>query len=328
MKDLKEQIKTLNFSNLYVFYGDENYLKNLYAQKISDAVLPPEARLMNLDTLDDKTYSAAALMGYCETAPFLAERRVVVIKNSGVFAAGKKDETEKTEKYFKSIPESAIVIFIEEKIDKRLTIFKSASKSGGCVEFKTPGTSDLIKWLTGIAKTNKRMISPAVCALFLQTANADMDTLISEFNKLIDYTKDSIEKEDIAAVVTKSLESKVFDLVAEIGNKNLKEALDIYNSLLFMKESPLGILALIARQFKLMISASQLREQKKSKQEIADILNLKDYVIEKIIKQSGNFSRNILRQAFKECLGTDIDIKTGKVSDKLGVELLIIKYAG
>lgn len=328
MKELTAQIKTLNFNRLYVFYGEENYLKDSFADKIVDAVMSKDARLMNLDVLDEKTYSAGLLSDKCETIPFMADMRVIIVKDSKIFAPGKKDESEKTEKYLTLIPETAIVIFIEDKLDKRLSLFKASSKSGKCVEFKTPGEGELVKWIVNIANANKRKIAPQTCAFFLQTVNSSMDTLYIELNKLIDYTTDTIEKSDILSVTTKSLESKVFDLVDAIGNKNLKDALDIYNNLLFLKESPLGILAMMARQFKLMLACGELKAKNKSSQEIADSMNLKSFAVSGAIKQSANFNPETLKMAFRECLETDVNIKTGKISDALGVEVLIIKYAG
>lgn len=328
MKELLEQIKALKFERLYVFYGEENYLKNSYADKIVNAVMSKDARLMNLDILDEKTYSADILSDKCETIPFMADTRVIIIRDSNVFAPGKKDESAKTEKYLTLIPETAIVIFIENKIDKRLSLFKASSKVGKCVEFKTPYEKDLIKWIINIAKSNNKKIAPQTCAFFLQTVNSDMDTLILELNKLIDYSGDTIEKSDILTVTTKSLESRVFDLVDAIGNKNLRDALDIYNNLLFLKESPLGILAMMARQFKLMLACGELKSKNKSTQQIADAMNLKSFAVSGVIDQSVNFTSDTLKKAFRECLETDVNIKTGKISDALGVEILIIKYSG
>lgn len=328
MKELKERIKAGKFDRLYVFYGEENYLKNLYTNRITDALLPGDAKFMNFDVLDEKTYSAVTLMQKCETVPFMADTRIILIKDSMIFAPGKKEEADKTEKLIKAIPENTVVIFSESKIDKRLSLFKAAAKNGSCVEFKTPSESDLVKWLSDMAKAKGKRISPQNCAFFLQTVNSDMEALSQEFNKLVDYTADTIEKSDILAVTTRSVESKVFDLVDAVGNKKLKDALDIYNNLLFLKESPIGILAMMARQFKLILACGELSLMKASRQEIADKLNIKSFTVTGFIEQSRNFTQAMLKNAFKECLETDVNIKTGRIQDKLGVEMLIIKYAG
>jgi len=331
MKELNDQIKTKNFKRLYVFYGDCDYLKNIYADRIIDAALGKgDSRLMNLDSYDEKTYSAEGLSARCETAPFMANFRIIVITNSGVFIPGKQDETKKTEEPLANIPGSAIVIFIEPKVDKRIALFKTAQKAGMCIEFKKPDENDLIKWVINIAKAHNRAIAPADAAYLLQTAPNDMGILRGEIDKLIDYTyaKGAIEKADIAAIVTRSTESKIFDLTDAIGTKDLKTALDIYNALLFLKEPPILILNMMARQFKLIMACAEVYEKKKNVKDVSAATGLWDFAVKGMLKQSKNFKRETLLQAYRQCLLTDVNIKTGAISDRLGVLMLIVKYAG
>jgi len=377
IKELKEQIKDKKFRRLYLFYGCEDYLKNLYAQRITDALLPKNACLMNLDTIDGKTYSLDALAAKCETMPFMADVRIIVVKESGIFAPSKragqekaensgnkehmaeraatdeengeksaskehvqtadeaasyapskKTEASKTEKYLSDIPDTAIVIFIEEKVDKRLTIFKAALKNGICAEFDTPDESALIQWIISEAKSKNRNISRADAAFLLHTAPPGMGSYLTELDKLADYTQDTITKQDIAALTTKSVEYSIFQLVDAIGNKNLKNAVDIYNNLLFLKMSPFMVLVMAARQFKLILACAKLHANNKNTAEIAKLLDIKDFTVRSYLKQSGNFTADTLERAYRECLETDVNIKTGKIAERLGVEMLIIKYAG
>ena len=116
-------------------------------------------------------------------------------------------------------------------------------------------------------------------------------------------------------------------MVEAIGNKKTKIALDIYNNMVLMKESPLMILAMIARQFRIILQSKYLSEKGFYKSDIAKKINQREFVVSECLAQSKNFKKKTLLQALEDCLECDINIKTGKVQDKLGVEMIIIKYS-
>lgn len=155
-----------------------------------------------------------------------------------------------------------------------------------------------------------------------------MVALKEEMTKLLNYTGDKkITREDIDIACTKSVESNIFDMVGAIGGKNTELALDIYGNLLNMKESPLGILKMIARQFKMILECKYLLRKKYTKQQIAYELGLREFIVAGCINQSRNFTLGNLMKAVEDCAKCDIDIKRGLIQDKLGVEIIILKYA-
>jgi len=91
MKDLKEK----NFRRVYLFYGEERYLVKLYEHKMRDSVADPGAELMNTDVLDGPNFSVEAVVNAAETLPFLSEKRLVIVRDSGLFAPGKKNESDR-----------------------------------------------------------------------------------------------------------------------------------------------------------------------------------------------------------------------------------------
>lgn len=326
MNELKKQIKEKKFNSLYLFYGEENYLKRHYTDEIINAVLPESDRVMNLDIFDDKTYSADKLSDKCDTMPFMAERRIIVIKNSGIFAPGKKDESEKTFDYLPHIPEDCIVIFAEDKIDKRSRLFKKAGTTGKSVEFKTPSESIMIKWIAKKAKEYGADISMSTGAYLLNVLKSGMETVDLELSKLSDYAKGrEIQRSDIDLIVTKPLESRVFDMIRAVTKRNTEEALYMYNSMLLLKESPIGILTLMSRQYKNMLSVKELAMQRKSPSEISSVIGLNIWAVNDCIKNCGAYTFDMLEKGYTDCLETDVRIKSGKISDRLGVEMLLMQ---
>lgn len=328
IKDLKKDIKDKIFKNTYVFYGDEAYLKKYYLNELLNSILTKESMLMNLDTFDGKKCSVEAIYDTLTTLPFMSEYRVIVINDSMLINAGRKDDTEKLSNYLEQIPENTIIIFIESQIDKRIKLYKKLAKLGRVIEFNTPNESELVKWVNNILVKSDKTISYENAVYLLHTVTHNMDSILLELNKLIDYKDISkeIKKEDIELICIKSLEIKIFDLVDAVINKNINHALSIYNNLLLMKEQPIMILSMIARQFRLVLQCKKLKETVSSVNEISNILGLHSFVVTNCLKQSNNFTVVALVNALRECLEVDIDIKTGKKTDKLAVEMLIIKY--
>ena len=101
----------------------------------------------------------------------------------------------------------------------------------------------------------------------------------------------------------------------------------IYRGLLLYKEEPVKILAMIVRQFRLMLQVGIFTAQGKSPAEIAKLLEQRDFVIKKCIQQSRNFTADILKKALKDSLDTDYSIKSGQMAPDIAVELLIVKYS-
>ena len=264
-----------------------------------------------------------------QTMPFMSDYRLILIKNSGLFAIGRKDDTALLASYANDMPKNAVIIFNEEKIDKRNSFYKIVDKKGMCVDFKLPSENELVDFLVKRAKKRKVIVSSSSCVYFLRCILGNMDTIVSEIDKLIDYCmeKGEIKNNDIDAVCTKSLESKIFYLTEQIGNRNLSNALYAYENLILNKEQPLMILAMIARQFRYILQLKELSEKGFNADMAASALGIRRFQAVEFLKQSSSFEYNTLIKALKDCLECDVKIKTGKLSDKTGVESLIIKYS-
>lgn len=330
MKELKEHIKSKMFSKCYLLYGDESFLKKTYEKRIKNAIIPEEAEAMNYNYLEGKGVEVSKVIDYAETLPFLNDKRLVFIKDSGLFQSGKNNDSEKLSEFIESIPESTCIVFSEDSVDKRGKLYKAVNKYGYAVEFKTPNEKELVNWIARDLNKNGIKVSSSVAVYFIRTVGADMEAISSELEKLAAYKEfnGQLTNEDIDAVCIKSLETKIFDLVGAIGNKKPEVALTIYNNLIMLKESPLMVLAMISRQLRLILQCKSLSGEGKTNGEIAQILGIRDFVVRECLIQGKNFNEAILKNSIAKCLETDINIKTGKVNQETGVELLIILFAG
>lgn len=325
MKTLNAHIKNKTFSNIYLIFGTEEYLKNLYEKKLISSIVDENLKMMNFDIFEGKNISLSNVIDACDTLPFMCENRVVVLKNTGLCLDNKED-SQKLESYLPSLPKTTILIFIEEKIDKRQKLFKTISSLGYICELNNLLETDLIKWLVDYFNKNEKLISEKTALYLIRNTSTNMEQLINEANKLISYkSSKEISIKDIDAICTKSVESKIFTLIDFIGNRQLEKAIDMYNNLINNKTSPFLILNMIQRQLKIILQVKYLKD-KGSISYIASELSLKDFVVKQALNQSKNFKNKTLLKAINECLEIDNNIKTGKVQDVLAVELFIIKY--
>jgi len=326
MKELAKSLEQGNLGNCYLFYGEEKYLINIYEERMKGFIASKGDPTMNVDVFVDKE-SVTNILNAVETLPFFSEYRLVIVKNSGLLAAGRKDDSALMAAGLKDLPESGIIVFIEDNIDKRSAVYKTISQVGECIEFKRPTESELISWVVREMKLKSIAIEKPTALYFIRGLSSSMESIAQEMTKLAAYCVDkgvAIEA-DIDAVCTKGIELKVFALVDALAQKNKSRAMGIFENLMDAKESPILVLSLIARQFRLMLACTQAKG--KSSSEIGGALGAPPFAIKECMKQAGNFRDGELVQALKDCLDADVRIKTGRIGDRLALETLIAKYS-
>lgn len=330
MKELKRQMKEKTFCPCYLFYGSEGYLKKTYAAKMKATMIEESAELMNFDCFEDKKIAISTLLDTAETMPFLSEKRLVMVKNSGLFRTGRKEDSEKMADYLANIPESTCILFIEEEIDKRGRLYKAVGKNGYVVEFKPLSEKDLMVWIGRECKKNNLKMDGATASYLIRTVGGDMENLVREMAKLGAFAGEggSVSNQDVDEICIKSLETKIFDLVGALGGGKTKEAVTIYRNLLMMKESPLMVLSMLSRQFRIILQCKTLLEAGETQSGIGHRTGLRDFVVRESLRQGKNFSIKRLKEGLDDCLQTDVNIKTGRMQGELAVEVLIIKYGG
>ena len=330
MKELKKQWKNGEFGRCYLFFGAEAYLIKDYEAALTKAILPEGAEMMNHDIFEEKRATAAAIMDAAETFPFLNDKRLVTVRNSEFFQkGGRKEEADRLKEFLADLPESVCLLFIEEKVEKTSALYKAVVKHGQAVEFKKLTERDLAAWVKKVCKDNGMQMSEGVLSLFLQTVDHNMENIEGELMKLIAYKGEEteIKAEDIRAVCTVSLEARVFDLVKAVAEKRPEKAVQIYRTLLSLKESPYMVLSLITRQFRFILETKLLSENGMTNDVIAAKLDIRDFAVKEYLRQSKRFPSAVWKEAMRDCLETDLDIKLGKAAEESAVELLIINYA-
>ena len=324
MLHLSQDIENRTFKRVYLLYGDEDYLRKQYKDRLLSALLG-DGDTMNFNRYEGKDINIGEVIDQAETMPFFADKRTILIEDSGFFKSGGEQLAE-------YIPESApdtVIIFNESAVDKRSRLFKAVSASGRAVEFTRQPEETLRKWILGRVKKEGKNIDVRALDILLERTGTDMTTISAELEKLFSYclNKPAISAGDVEAIVTVSTSSKVFDMIAAMAEKKQSLALEMYHDLLAHKETPFGILALITRQFNMMLQISELLNEGSYGKRIADTLGIPSFAEQKYEKQLRNFNADILRDALEDCALADENVKIKGMNPELSVELLIIKYS-
>lgn len=324
MKSLNEDIKTGQFKPAYLLYGEEAYLKKQYKDKLTKAMLP-ESDTVNYAYYEGKGTNPAELIDLAETMPFFADRRLIVVENSGFF----KNATPELADYIKNMPETACFIFVESEVDKRGKMYKAVKDKGRAVEMGRQDEKTLLYWLAGMVKKEGKQIKESTARYLVAKTGTDMENLEKEMEKLFSYTlgQTEITVQDVDEICTTQVTNKIFDMVEAVAAKQQKQALDYYYDLLALKEPPMWILYLLARQFKLLMEVKDLSGRGYDKPQIAKTAGLHPFVAGKYIKQCRSFSKEELRSIMEEAANTEEMVKTGRLNDRMSVELFIVKYS-
>ncbi|MGN8886408.1 DNA polymerase III subunit delta [Blautia sp. HCP28S3_G10] len=324
MKSLQEDIKSGNFKSAYLLYGDEAYLRQQYKERLIHA-LNPEDDTMNFSKYEGRGIEVREMIDLCETMPFFAEYRVILVENSGFF----KNKCDELAEYMKTLPEYVRLVFVEEEVDKRSKMYKAVKSCGSVVEFAKQDEKTLMRWAAGILAKEGRKITTRDMELFLTKTGTDMGNIRMELEKLITYTmgQDIVTAQDIETVCTTRTENKIFEMVRAVTEKNQRRALDLYNDLLTLKEPPMRILFLLSKQFRQLCLAKKMAGEGASQNEIASRLGVPAFVVRNIMSCARSYSIDELEQAERDFVDAEEAVKTGTLQDGLSVELLIVKYS-
>lgn len=323
MKKIDEDIKSGQLKNAYLLYGEQDYLKKQYRDKLRDALLAG-GDAMNLSYYEDKEIDVAELIDFANTIPFFAPRRVVVVTDSGFF----KSSQEALADFISALPDTAALIFVEKDVDKRTKTYKAITKVGRAVDFKMPDDAMLAAWVRGrLRETNQAMTEEAYQEL-LERCGDSMDAMNQELEKLIAYAygREKITLSDVTTITTKQTQANVFEMISLMAAKRLPESLDLLYEMLAAKEPPIKIMALIIRQFQQMYQIKDLEAQHASLPVMAERMGTRDFILRKNIPLAHNFTMEEIRSVLEDAAEYDEASKNGTLNDRLAVEMLLTKW--
>lgn len=322
MKQLAQDIKSGNFKPVYLIYGEEAFLKKSYKNRMKEAMVGDDT--MNFHYFEGKGIDLKEIISLADTMPFFGDRRLILMEDSGLF---KGSTAESLVEYLPQMPDTTCILFVESEVDKRNRLYKKVKDIGYAAEMTRQDVKQLASWAGGILAKEGKKITGRTMELFLSKTGDDMENIRMELEKLVSYTmgRDVITDQDVEEICTIRVTNKIFEMVAAIVNRKTKTAMDLYEDLLTLKEPPMRILFLIARQFNQILQVKELMAQGMDRGSIASKLKLQPFVVGKVMPQARTFSREQILSYVSQCVEAEEAVKTGRLNERLAVELLITK---
>lgn len=340
---LLDRLKNNKYKSLNLIYGEETYLVDKAIQKIAEKVVTDMPEL-NYTILRGENLNVEELSGACDTFPILSEQKLVVVKDFYLLkGSGKSEEEikpakEKNADDFKDIMESqndtTILVFIVfGEVDKRKKLYNLIKKHGDIYHIGRVDRDDLNKWVKGLFGQSGKTIGQREISFFIESSGYfDRNTkktlydLENEIKKLSSFLgeKKEVKIEDINALTAKNLENDIFKLINACSVRDSGETLRIYSDLLLANEMSFGILGMVSKQIKNILLTKELLSKHRDSKEIAGELKIHEFTVKQCIKYGSQLDNDMLKKAFDKCLNTELSIKSGKINDRLALELLFV----
>lgn len=324
----KGEVKTI-----YLITGDEDFLTDKLLGSLKKKVLTTGCEEVD-SYYSDRSSSGISFDELKErvyTPPFLSDRRLTIIKNTGLFTQSGNDAQEKVlmlRKIIEEIPEFACLVIIETKIDKRKKpLLESIAFRGELVEINRQTDDSLCRWAAGILQKDNIKITVNAVGSLVDRCDRNMRTLESELKKLILYCHrssiDQIATETIDLICIPDIRGSVFHMTDAIGLKRPDIALEIFDRLVSLREPVTRIRFMMSRHFRHLICAKELGRAEL----VSGKLKVMPFVARNLVKQSAKFQMDELLDIYESCFESDMNVKTGKMEERLSMEWLLV-FAG
>lgn len=311
-----------SFSNLYLFYGEEAYLKDEALKKITEALLPGN-RDFNYDLLYGSSTSAEEILGIAQTLPVFSSWRLLIVKEVDLLPDG---ESALLIPYIHNPSPSTCLIFVGEKADMRKRFFSALNEKAAVIHFYPLFDGQLVNWIKFRAKDLGFKISEGAIELMKEGVGCSLGALDNELKKLSLFAigKGIIEEEDVLAVVGDLRIPTIFNLTEAIGEKKAERAIKILEKILEEGEEPPKVLAMITRQIRLLLKALKLKEAGFPQNEIRGKIGIAPRFFGPFIGQLQKHTSEGLLNSLKRLQRADLELKTsGKGKGRI-LEALIL----
>lgn len=285
-------------------------------------MLIPKGMEMNLTVFEDKNDISTGIE-QSKSYPFLHDKRLIVFDHINI----SKNADSKLLDYLEHLPDYCYMIFLENEIDKRTKAYKKLAKMDAVVEFKHQSDIALKKWIINQVSAVNMKITEKAVELLLSMSGEEMDTIYNELQKLIAYCylKEKIEENDVSSISVSTLSNRIFDMINNGLRGKVATSLRQYKEMLLLKESPVKVLILMNRQYLQLLHIKEQKSIGKTAAEIAANLKMNPYILKReYYHKVDDFDIDFLNRKLKYGCELETKLKTGEISDKLAVELLLL----
>ncbi len=346
---------------LYLLHGDDDLGPEEVLASLRDKLGPREMVDLNTTRLDGSQVSLDELRRICDTLPFLAPRRLVIVE--GLITAltprrgGRQPETAEEsaeespeqeakgarpasslkdlEAYLRILPETTVLVLLErEPLPPEHPILALAGELARedppravVREFRIPREDQLAGWIVQRVGKQGRRIAPEAAEALAAFVGRDLRRLDQEIGKLITYVgaERPLTLADVEALVPDTREASLFEFTDAVAQRDARRGMSILRRLLDEGYPPLVLLTMLARQVRILLQVKELQGQGYPAPRMARELGLHPYVVEKALRQALSLSFPTLERMHRLLLEADLAIKTGAQNPETALDLLVVE---
>ncbi len=309
----------------YIFFGPEEFVKEKAFEALKKKLLSGAPEELNFTVMPSDA-SLGCISDACMTMPFMAERRLVLVKDHKLFAESAKgagSDADALEPFIKSLRDMlcTVVFYITGNADKRRASFKTLSSAAEPVSFERLEERELVRWIVSSAKRKGKKISDNDARQLVFYTGSELFVLDNELEKLSAFagSAESITLDDIQSLVRPSLEYNVFQMSDAFFRGDKKTGMLMLGTILDEGDHPLAIIGAMASRYRTLLQAKTLLESGCSKDMTIRRMG-STYPAKLAVSACDRFSDEKLHNAVKSLARADIDIKSGNCNEKIALE--------
>lgn len=332
---LEIELTQKKLNNIYLLYGEETFLLERCLKKIKSNF--GETKIGINEIRVDET-NINSIISDIETPAFGYEKKLIIAKNTGIFKKETKKKTdnnleliEKLVNYMKDniniIRQSVVIVFVEQEAEKN-ELYKFIDENEIVCEFNELKPIQIIERIRKIANAYKVEIDDSTTKYLIESCGTNMQILINEARKLIEYAGENgkITKKDIDLLCIKQIESIIFDLTDNLGNKKVDKALEVLRNLIYQKEPIQKILITLYNHFKKLYIVKNAQRENNNISECLDLKPNQLFLITKYKTQANYFKEEELKNIIEELINLDYSYKIGLIDLNIGLEAILCRY--
>lgn len=331
-KELKEQIKDNKFSNIYIIYGEETYLKDLYIKKIKSKLVDPAFADFNYHEYEGKDCSIDDVLRDAQMMPMMSEYSVVLVRDFPF--SDNSEAVSSLKEYAKDVCDTSVLIFWYDSLNfdikknsKWNTVINIVAKAGSAVNLEKRSLSDLARMIVSYAKKQNRVISLADAQYLISVVGSDLKTIFNELEKMCNFAGGEITRAIIDNLAVKSLQARVFDLSKFILRGDSDSAYNVLNTLFVQKEEPIAVLSVISSCYVDMYRVKCAKTANVNENNLTEFFSYKnrEFLIKNAARDCRNISTEGLRKAIDILSHSDEMMKSTSVDKNLLLEETVAK---
>ena len=293
---------------------------------------------LNTTYLDGHRVTLGDLQAAADSLPFLAERRLVVVRRLLARFSSRGGQREEGQRrgnsgveagfagYLAQVPPTTDLVLIEDAPPEgRHALLKVAHDAGATIIYPLDARSgELLEWVRQRASRKGCRLGPGAGERLVDAVGGNLRQLDHELEKLALYCCEAeVQEEDVARLVVASREADIFALVDALGMRNRRQAVAVLHGLLNDGEHPLRILTMVVRQWRLLLQTKEIRQMGGTPADVAARVRLSPWQTQKLLSQERSFTWDDLTGAYHRLLEVDAAIKTGQMDPELGLDLFV-----